>query len=152
MLDLYTAGTKSSVYTAQYGGVNALSVQIWYNATDFASPTTTTTVNSNSNATSNVTATAKSSGLSTGAKAGIGVGVAFGVLALLLLLGAIILRKRHRRMPSPKTTRDRQNAIRDRHKTRTRRDPLRDDRTEVQRCLSNGRNHRTRRFSTATQS
>jgi len=94
VLDLYTAGTKSGVYTAQYGGVNALSVQIRYKATDFASPTTTTAGNSNSNATSNVTATAKSSGLSTGAKAGIGVGVAFGVLTLLLLLGAIILRKR----------------------------------------------------------
>jgi MYXO-CTERM domain-containing protein len=92
-LDLYTAGSKSGSYTAVFGGVEAFSVQIRLQATDFVS-----TTNSNPHATGAVT-DAQSPGLSTGAKAGIGVGVAIGVLALLLL-GALLLRRRRRK---PKT-------------------------------------------------
>src|SRR5262249_37904195 len=97
-LDLYTTGSKSGSYTPVFGGVNAFSVQIRFQATDFASTTT-----SNSNSTGAIT-DAQPPGLSTGAKAGIGVGVAIGVLALLLLgallLGALLLRRRKRK---PKT-------------------------------------------------
>ncbi|KAI9767711.1 MAG: hypothetical protein M1839_004372 [Geoglossum umbratile] len=89
-LDLYTAGTKSGSYTAVFGGVNAFSVQIRFQATDFVS-----TTNSNLHTTGAAT-DAQSSGLSTGAKAGIGVSVAIGILALLLL-GALLLMRRQRK-------------------------------------------------------
>ncbi|PMD22231.1 hypothetical protein NA56DRAFT_97492 [Hyaloscypha hepaticicola] len=92
-LDLYTAGSISGSYTAAFGGVNAFSVQIRFQATDFVS-----TTSSNPHATGAVT-DAQSPSLSTGAKAGIGVGVVIGVLALLLL-GALLLRQRGRK---PKT-------------------------------------------------
>lgn len=114
-LDLYTAGSKSGSYTAVFGGVNAFSVQIRFQATDFVSKTTSnpsatatvaatdfvSTTTSNPSATATVT-DVQSPGLSTGAKAGIGVGVAIGVLALLLL-GALLFRRKPKIDQTPVT-------------------------------------------------
>ena len=107
-LDLYTAGSKSGIYTDVFGGANAFSVQIRFQATDFVS-----TTNSNPHATGPVTpslsitssatgSVTQSPSLSTGAKAGIGVGVAIGVLALLLL-GALLIRRRRRKPRTDQT-------------------------------------------------
>lgn len=98
---MYTAGSKSGSYTA-FGGVNAFSVQIRFQATDFVSTTSSnphptpslSTTSSNPHPTGPVT--------STGAKAGIGVGVAIGVLALLLL-GALLIRRRRRKPRTDQT-------------------------------------------------
>jgi LPXTG-motif cell wall-anchored protein len=74
--------------------VNAFSVQIRFQATDFVS-----TTNSNPHPTGPVI---DAQSPSTGAKAGIGVGVAIGVLALLLL-GALLIRRRRRKPRTDQT-------------------------------------------------
>ncbi|KAH6714058.1 hypothetical protein BKA61DRAFT_55400 [Leptodontidium sp. MPI-SDFR-AT-0119] len=124
-LDLFTTGSK-------FGGANAFSVQIRFQATDFVSTTnlgppavntltdtqppglSTFSVQIRFQATDFVTTAYLNSpaintltdtqppGLSTGAKAGIGVGVAIGVLTLLLL-GALLLWRRRRKAKTDQT-------------------------------------------------
>lgn len=82
------------------GGVNAFSVQVRFQSSDF--PTSTKTSTTPSTVTVTITAPPQPQGLSTGARAGIGVAVAIIVLALLLL-GAFLyfLRRRRQRQPAP---------------------------------------------------
>ena len=84
--------TSSNLQTTDFVSTTNSNLQ----ATDFVS-----TTNSNLQATGAVT-DAQSPDLSTGAKAGIGVGVAIGVLALLLL-GALLLRRRRRNLKTDQT-------------------------------------------------
>ncbi len=104
-LDLYTDYAKSGSVTVQGYTANAYSVQIRNRASDFftASSSGSQTVGSSTGSATNTVTNKPPHGLSTGAKAGIGVGVAIGVLALLVL-GALLLRKRRRQKDEAKQT------------------------------------------------
>jgi hypothetical protein len=82
------------------GGVNAFSVQVRFQSSDF--PTSTKTSTTPPTFTVTPTVPSQHQGLSTGAKAGIGVVVAIVVLALLLLGAFLYFRHRQRqRHPAP---------------------------------------------------
>lgn len=68
----------------------------------FATQTATTTADPTSSAAgSDTPSSAADSGLSTGAKAGIGIGVGLGAVAILAVVGALMFRRRKRKMESP---------------------------------------------------
>jgi LPXTG-motif cell wall-anchored protein len=81
-------------------GVNAFSVQVRFQSSDF--PTSTKTSTTPPTVTVTTTILSQPQGLSTGAQAGIGVAVAIVVFALLLLGAFLYFRRRRRqRQPAP---------------------------------------------------
>jgi LPXTG-motif cell wall-anchored protein len=95
----YSSSSLIGLFTPTgVGGVNAFSVQVRFQSSDF--PTSTKTSATPPTVTVTTTAPSQPQGLSTGAQAGIGVAVAIVVLALLLLGAFLYFRRRRQRQPA----------------------------------------------------
>jgi len=100
----YSSSNLIGFFTATYGGaINAFSVQVRFQSSDFPTSTKTSTTPATVTVTATTTAPSQPQGLSTGAQAGIGVAVAIVVLALLLLGTFFYFRRRRRQRQSAPT-------------------------------------------------
>src|SRR5579862_2441371 len=96
-LTINGGSTVQTVGSYAFGAVNAASVQVRWQSTDFQSSSTTRRTNSPSPTTS-TTATATAHGLSKSAKIGIGIGIPLIVVGMLVLGITLLLRRRRQPM------------------------------------------------------
>ncbi|KAI1324734.1 hypothetical protein F5Y16DRAFT_402145 [Xylariaceae sp. FL0255] len=95
--------TRATTVLLSTDGINAFSIEVRYQSTDFVPITTSSATPTEPASTSAIptqTAAAQSAALSSGAIAGIAVGTGVAVIFASILL-FMILRRRHRRQPTP---------------------------------------------------